>query len=398
MNRKNFFCILLFGASSIFALAQHTIVIDGDAQHSNVPVYKVAITSSNAKLQQLAKRAFSTHGSYISVNQANAQFVFNFEQASANSVRVSVKGSRSTERIVSASNLVNALMKACDIAVESTLRSKGYFAGKLAFAYSKVGGGSSEIAVSDMVFQNIRIITKDKSDSMWPHFSPDGSRLAYTGYYRAGFMDLFMIDLNSNTRKTLASYKGSNCDGAMSPDGSKMAVILTSSGNAEIWVGNSQCKGLRKVTKTSSTESSVSFSPDGKRLIFASDVRGRPQVYTMPVSGGRMQVVSSRLSNYCSEPDWNWVNPDLVVFTIAQGRGFQVATYNMKTREAKVVSKGASTSGAKWLSDGRHIVCQKAFGKNRQLYIIDTETGRQTALHSKTLGSLTDPDFVYTSR
>ena len=115
----------------------------------------------------------------------------------------------------------------------------------------------------------------------------------------------------------------------------------------------------------------------------------------MPVSGGSMQIVPSRLSRYCSEPDWNWVNPNLVVFTIAQGKGFQVATYDFKTRKAKVVSKGASTSGAKWLSDGRHIVCQKSFGKNRQLYVIDTETGRQTPVHSKSLGSLTDPDFVY---
>ena len=181
----------------------------------------------------------------------------------------------------------------------------------------------------------------------------------------------------------------------MSPNGSKMAMVLTSSGNAEIWVGNSQGKGLKRITRTSATESSVSFSPDGLKLIFASDVRGYPQVYTMPVSGGKMQVVNSRLSKYCSEPDWNWVNPDLIVFTIAQGRGFQVATYNFRTREAKVVSKGASTSGAKWLSDGRHIVCQKSFGKNRRLYIIDTETGRQTQLHSNGLGSLSDPDFVY---
>ncbi len=399
MNRKHFLSLLLLGAGAIFASAQDlNITIKGKAERSNVPVYNVAITSSNAKLKQLAQRAFSTHGSYKNVAGSKAQFVFNFEQVSSNSVKVSITGARSVEKVVSGSNLINALMKACDVAVESTLRSKGFFAGKLAFVYSKVGGSSSEIAVSDMVFQNVRIITKDKSDSMWPHFSPDGSKIAYTGYYRAGFMDLFMIDLNSNTRKTLAQYKGSNCGGAMSPDGSKMAVILTSSGNAEIWVGNSQCKRLKRITKTPSTESSVSFSPDGRNLIFASDAPGRPQIHIMPVNGGRMQILRPKLSNYCSEPDWNWVNPNLIVFTVAQGRGFQVATYDLKTKKAEVVSSGASTSGAKWLSDGRHIVCQKSFGKNRQLYVIDTETGRQTPLHSRGLGSLTDPDFVYTAR
>ncbi len=396
MNRRLFlkFLFLIFGAVSLFA-KDLEIVVDKDAERSNVPIYRVALLSSDATLLQQAKRAFSTHGSYVITPQSRAQFVFTFERATMNSVSVSIKGAGTISRVISGDNATDALLKACDFAVEKTLRSKGYFAGKLAFAYARVAGGTSEIAVSDMIFKNIRVITRDKSDSLWPKFSPDGLRIAYTGYYRAGFMDLFEINLSTNSRKTLAAYKGSNCGGAMSPNGSKMAVILTSSGNAEIWVGNSNCKGLKRVTKTSATESSVSFSPDGSKLIFASDVRGYPQVYTMPVNGGRMQVVNARLSKYCSEPDWNWVNPDLIAFTIAQGGGFQVATYNFKTREAKVVSKGASTSGAKWLSDGRHIVCQKSFGKNRRLYIIDTETGKQTSLHSDKLGSLSDPDFVY---
>ena len=399
MNRKTFLCVLSLAISALCGFSQDiNITIEGDAERSNVPIYKVAVLSSDAKLQQLAQRAFSTHGSYVLVPRAKAQFVFKFERASANAVKVSIAGARSVEAIKAGSSDVDALMRACDFAVERTLRSRGYFAGKLAFAYSKVGGGSSEIAVSDMVFQNIRVITKDRSDSMWPHFSPDGSRIAYTGYYRAGFMDLFQIDLAANTRRTLAAYKGSNCGGTISPDGSKMAVILTSSGNAEIWVGNSQCKGLRRITKTPATESSVSFSPDGSRLVFASDIRGYPQIYTMPANGGRMQVVNTQLSKYCSEPDWSRANPDMLVFTIAQGRGFQVATYNFKTRKSKVVSKGANTSGAKWLSDGRHIVCQKAFGKTRRLYIIDTETGRQTPLHSQALGSLADPDFTYQAK
>ena len=399
MNRRKFFCI--WGAALALSpvLAQDiNITVEGDAQRSNVPIYKVALKSSDSQTAAYAKRAFSTHGSYIITTPENAQFVFSFEPHTKNSVKTTIKGAGSMERVISGSNQIDALLRACDFCVEKTLRTPGYFGGKLAFAYSKKGVSTTEIAVSDMVFKNIRVITSDKSDSLWPHFSPDGTRIAYTGYYRAGLMDLFVIDLITNTRKTLAAYKGSNCGGAMSPDGSRMAVILTSSGNAEVWVGNANCKGLRRVTRTSATESSASFSPDGSKLIFASDIRGFPQIYTMPINGGRMSVVNARLSKYCSEPDWNWVNPDLIVFTIAQGKGFQVATYNFRTKESKVVSRGASTSGARWLSDGRHIVCQKAFGNDRRLYVIDTETGKQTPLHSSGLGSLSDPDFVYPAR
>ena len=116
------------------------------------------------------------------------------------------------------------------------------------------------------------------------------------------------------------------------------------------------------------------------------------------VSGGKPSVVRTNISGYCSEPVWNKVNPDLIAFTIAQGKGFQVAVYNFRTKQTKVVSRGASTSGPKWLNDGRHIICTKSNGVNRQLYIIDTETDSQKPLHTTSFGSAKEPDFVYTAR
>ena len=228
--------------------------------------------------------------------------------------------------------------------------------------------------------------------------SPDGSKIIYTGYYRTGFMDLLLIDLNTNTRKVFAAYKGSNTGGSFSPDGTRVATILTSTGNAEVWTASANGGGFKRITNTSATESTPSFSPDGRTLIFAGDYRGAPQIYTAPATGGKPSVVRTNISGYCSEPVWNKVNPDLIAFTIAQGKGFQIAVYNFRTKQTKVVSRGASTSGPKWLNDGRHIICTKSNGANRQLYIIDTETDSQKPLHTTSFGSAKEPDFVYTAR
>ena len=86
MNRKTFLTFLLFFVSAIFSFAQIKIVVDGDSE-SNVPIYRVAIVSSNASLQQTAQRAFSLHGSYVMVPRNKAQFVFSFENAGANAVK-----------------------------------------------------------------------------------------------------------------------------------------------------------------------------------------------------------------------------------------------------------------------------------------------------------------------
>lgn len=398
MIRRVFFSILFGAVASISAVAQTTpqIVVTGEGNRLNVPVYRVAITSESADLLATAKRAFSLHGSYIITTPAKAQFTLSFSQAGANSVKATIKGGTTYSEVCTGVNLTNALMKACDVVVERTLRTPGFFAGKIVFSYSRAGSEKSEICMSDMVFKNVRALTNDKSDSLMPHFSPNGSKVMYTGYYRSGFMDLFQIDLNTNTRKSFASYKGANTGGSFSPNGSSVAMILSAVGNAEVYTASATGRNFKRLTTTrQATESSPSFSPDGSKILFASDLMGSPQIYTMAVSGGKPTRVRTNISGYCSEPTWNYKNPNKIAFTIAQGRGFQVAVYDFTTRKSETISSGTSTSNPKWLNDGRHIICTKSTGKKRQLYIIDTETKRQAPLHTASFGSAKEPDFVY---
>lgn len=390
--------ILLCACASAQAQQDINVTVRGEGNRLNVPVYRIAIASDTPELLASAKRAFALHGSYIISAPARAQFTFAFNKAGANAVKASIKGGTSFEQTCSGATLTEALMKACDVAVERTLGTPGFFAGKLVFSYSRSGAQKSEICVSDMVFKNIRALTNDKSDSLMPHFSPDGSKVMYTGYYRTGFMDLFQIDLRSNSRRVFAAYKGSNTGGTFSRDGSKVALILTATGNAEIWTANASGGNFKRMTKTSATESSPSFSPDGSKLLYASDFMGAPQIYVMPVSGGKSVRVRTNVSRYCSEPTWNPKHPEKIAFTIAQGRGFQVAVYDFNTGRSEVVSSGSSTSNPKWLNDGRHIVCTKASGSSRQLYVVDSETKRQCPLHTASFGSAKEPDFVYTAK
>ena len=398
MIRRIFISIFFGAVASLPMFAQTKVAdlrIDAEGQ-LNVPVYRVAIDSNSADLLATAKRAFSLHGSYILTTPAKAQFTFSFAQAGANAVQVVVKGGTSFSQVCNGSNLTNALMKACDVAVERTLRTPGFFAGKIVFSYSRAGSEKSEICLSDMVFKNVRALTNDKSDSLMPHFSPNGSKVMYTGYYRTGFMDLFQIDLNTNSRKVFASYKGSNTGGTFSPNGSMVALVLSATGNAEIWTASATGRNFKRLTTTKqATESSPCFSPDGSKILFASDSMGAPQLFTMPVSGGKATRIRTNISRYCAEPTWNYKFPNKIAFTLAMGRGFQVGVYDFNTGKTEVISQGASTSNPKWLNDGRHIICTKTSGGKRQLYVIDSETKRQAPLHTVSFGSAKEPDFVY---
>jgi len=393
LRRKFILCLAFLGfVSGAFAQSR---IDAGDVTTSaglNVPVYRVVIKSSSPETKKMAERAFSAHGSFKLSDAQSAQFTFGFENAGANAVEVNINDGN-FKQVVSGDNSFDALMRACDLAVSKTLGGNGFFAGKLAFVVEN--SGTSEIYVGDLFFNSVKPITNDKSRSIFPQWNHDGSKIFYTGYFRSGFMDLYECDLINNTRRAFASYKGTNTGGVTSPDGKKVAMLLTSTGNAEIWMSDASGKNVRKITNTAAVESSVSWAPDSSTIVFASDARGNPQIYKMNINGGKPIRVPTNISGYCSEPQMNPYNTNQIIFTAAVNRAFQIALYDAKKGASEILTSDARNSQPKWCSDGRHVIFTKENGSKKSLWILDTATKKQTLLHSTKIGNCSEASFIY---
>lgn len=376
------------------------VVISADLK--TIPV---TVSGSTPELNNLANLAFSAHGRYRRV-PSGGSFTIKFSPVAANQVQVTVikGGSRLSvetqvggrtltsegpasgggvvvlNQVVQGTSQRNAFFRAADAAVTATSGLKGFFASRLAFIseYS----GKSEVFTGDLFFGEVRQITKDNAQAITPRWSPDGGKILYTSFYKSGFPDIFMLDLNSLQRTTFVSFKGTNSGARFSPNGSQVAMVLSGEGNPEIYVSNAQGRGVTRRTRTSTVEASPAWSPDSSRLIFTSDAAGGPQLYIMPAGGGTAQRLPTSISGYCAEPDWSAGDSNKIAFTTRIGRGFQIAVYDMAKRTpAKVVSK-APVDGVEpsWLADGRHLVYTERAANSRSICILDTETGKTTRL------------------
>ncbi|MEO0509358.1 MAG: biopolymer transporter Tol [Verrucomicrobiota bacterium] len=360
---------------------------------------KLAITiqGSDSTIRTLARRAFSLHGGVIVTTPANAAFTVTIERAAGESALVTVGSGQpyreQLRRTISGSSFQNAVLRACDLVVEATLKEKGFFAGKLAFVGKQ--RGISEIYTSDLLFSQVRPLTRDRSLVTGPCWSPDGSRLLYTTYYKTGFPDIYSINLGTGRKEPIATFKGTNSGGAYSPDGRRIAMALSGTGNSEIFIADNRGKDVRRITSNRSLEASPDWSPDGRRLVYTSDAPGKPQLYIISVNGGAAQRIPTNISSYCSEPVWNPVDANKIAFTASIGGGFQIAIYDFETRTSKQITSGASSVEPVWLRDGRHLVFTKREGGRTRLMIVDSETGKVSALHQPGFGDASSASFVY---
>jgi len=350
----------------------------------------VQVSANTPELNALAREAFGVHGRYQRVD-SGGQFDIKFTQLAPTQVRVDVtKGSAATpvhSQVVTGTSPRNALLRAADVAVEKTngLGLRGFFASRLALVSSR--GRAEEILVGDLFFGEVRQLTQDRAQMLSPRWSPDGSRLVYTSFYKSGFPDIYQIDLNTYQRTTLVSFQGTNSGARFSPNGQQIAMVLSGEGNPEIYVGNSQGRLAHRLTYTDAVEASPCFSPDGSRLVFTSDAVGGPQLYTMPVAGGTMTRLPTAISGYCAEPDWSRGNPNRIAFTIRIGKGYQIAVYDLATHQSQQVSH-APFDGLEpsWLADGRHLVYTARTASDSRICILDTETGKSTPVSPVGLG------------
>src|SRR4029453_8824428 len=100
----------------------------------------------------------------------------------------------------------NAHQVANDI-IETLPGHKGIAGTKITFIATR--SGKKEVYAADCDGSNVRQLTHDNSISVHPSFSPNGERIAYTGY-QSGYADVYLIDLASGARSRIVNFPGTN--------------------------------------------------------------------------------------------------------------------------------------------------------------------------------------------
>jgi TolB protein len=295
---------------------------------------------------------------------------------------------------ISGSNAGNVVGRVVDRFAKSTMLSRNYtgaslrrqthafaddivfaITGKKGIAQTKIAfkveaaGGNGEIYVSDFDGHNALAVTHDNTIAAAPAWVPGKLAVYYTSY-KVGNPDIFYHSLSTGQRRVIAGYSGLNTSAAVSPDGRKVAMILSKSGSPDVWVCDADGLNLKQLTATPEDESSPCWSPDGQWICFATKITERRVLAKIPAGGGAMQRIPTPGAPNPTEPDWS---PDgkWIAFTRQAGE-FDICVMPADGSLPPTVLVGGQHPS--WSPNSRTLVFNHTVGYRQVLSVLDVFT------------------------
>jgi TolB protein len=240
------------------------------------------------------------------------------------------------------------------------------FLGKIAFQQQE--GSTTEICVSDFDGFNPTAVTSDGALVEGPTWAPGGGSLFYTSW-KSGDTQVLKHNLATGARTVFAAYPGANFSPEVSPDGQKVAMILSKGGSPNLYVSDINGGNLRQLTRTRDEDSSPCWKPDSRKICFVCR-SGRAQLQVVSANGGeaRPMGITGVFGNMTS-PDWS---PDGKQIAFTSGSGsFTICVAPADGGEAQKLVDGEDPC---WAPNSRTIIFCRRVKYNRTLCLLDVPT------------------------
>lgn len=347
------------------------------ANVSNNPTIHFSGVSGNSDLTNAMRSMLNACGWFDLTNNEKADYQLSATESNNRMTFVLTMGGAPVGRwAVSTAQPRRAAKLAVDTILEKLFKVKNLCKTKIVFC-ADTARGVKNLYTCDIDGGEVEQITHFNSLCVEPCWFPDGQSIGYTRYGRS-VTDVVQTRLSPRMSRRLSSFPGLNVGVSISPDSSKMALILSPDHMVDLYVRSVNGGRLRRLTKSKAVEASPCWSPDSRKLCYVSDETGRPKLNLVDVNSGRREILPS-VGNEAVTPDWSEDNKIVYATRIDGVYTLAVLDLDKKENTRATMVPGTWESPA-WGPDNRHVVCKRSDGPRASLFIVDTWTGKARQL------------------
>ena len=162
---------------------------------------------------------------------------------------------------------------------------------------------NSDIWVFDFSEKQIRKLTNESGLQYDPAWAPEASRIAYVSSKGQRGHNIWIMDRFGGNRTPLTHSIYYNVLPDWSPDGKKIVFASNRTGNYDIWVMDSFGKNKKRITTNKGLDTHPVWSPDGEEILFVSNRNGNMQLWIMKSDGSDPRPLDTAKMR-CTEPAW----------------------------------------------------------------------------------------------
>ena len=263
-------------------------------------------------------------------------------------------------------------------------------------AFDSNRDGNSEIYVMDADGGNLQRLTNHPDGDFHPSWSPDGKWIAFLSRRdqvrsKHGIAaEIYVMDAGGGNPQRLTNDLHDDYHPSWSPDGKQIAFASVRDGNTDIYVIDADGGNEQRLTNNPLYDYSPSWSPDGERIVFIARREGHfrkdfdltHEIYVMDADGGNEQRLTEN-RRYDFSPSWS---PDGKRIAFASDRKGDFVNYEIYVMDADGGNQRKLTNNRhhdwypSWSPDGKQIAFASRRDGNYEIYVMDADGGNQKNL------------------
>ena len=367
--------------TTLLFIALFVNLANAQVQHANVikealdnPTLAIENFNGSDQARQKLERMFALSGWFKVVPKEQAAKAIYKVQAAGNETQFALNLQGAGKSISSqkqASDADHAARLVVDDVLNQLFNVQSLCDCKIAFVVPDAQN-RREICTIYLDGTGFEILTKNNAISTEPSWG-HANAMVYT-LAKNNALHIVLMDLSKRVQRIISSARGLNSSAALSRNGQFVSLALSLGDQVDLYSHDLANNQTKRLTNDRYVESSPCWSPDGKQICYVSDMPGKPSLFIVNAAGGapkRLQIGGGE----CVSPDWSHVSNKLCFSQKGTNGHYIINVLDMAKPGAiaeNVTFAAGDWEAPSWAPDGRHLVCTRATGGQREIVIVDT--------------------------
>ena len=249
-------------------------------------------------------------------------------------------------------------------------------------AFSSNRNGNWEIYLMDPDGSRQERLTRNSAGDYSPVWSPTGEHILFVSD-RDGARDLYMMDADGSRVRRVFGKPARRAEPTWSPDGDRIAFHAETP-KWSIQTATIHGVDVKQVALAEWRGGNPSWSANGKEIAFVGDVGGTRRILIVKLGSGGVRTFLPKEKSWMYSPAWSPEGDKLAFSWYRWDIGNKEAIFVANRDGSRLKQIGKPALGAyspAWSPEGDKIVyTEEAVDRDRQIVVVDVETGRQTQL------------------